>query len=87
MIMQNEPGELNYGDNPLDVRESDQHRDEYVHAFVDKWEVYNWFRVSDRGSVTPPASRRGSTCRQMPFSRTWASDIKRVPSPSGSRSG
>ncbi|MGD8312528.1 MAG: class I SAM-dependent methyltransferase [Gammaproteobacteria bacterium] len=33
----------NYGENPLDVRESDKYQEEYVHAFVDKWdELIDW---------------------------------------------
>jgi len=32
-----------YGDDPLAVRESDKYRDEYVHAFVEKWdELIDW---------------------------------------------
>ena len=32
-----------YGDDPLAVRESDKYREEYIHAFVDKWdELIDW---------------------------------------------
>lgn len=32
-----------YGDDPLAVRESDKYQEEYVHAFVDKWdELIDW---------------------------------------------
>ena len=32
-----------YGDDPLTVRESDKYQEEYVHAFVDKWdELIDW---------------------------------------------
>ncbi len=33
----------NYGDDPLTVRESNKYQEEYVHAFVDKWdELIDW---------------------------------------------
>jgi glycine/sarcosine N-methyltransferase len=33
----------NYGSDPLAVRESDKYQEEYVHAFVDKWdELIDW---------------------------------------------
>lgn len=32
-----------YGDNPLDVRATDQYQSEYVHSFVEKWdELIDW---------------------------------------------
>lgn len=35
--------EQKYGDDPLAVRESDKYQQEYVHAFVDKWdELIDW---------------------------------------------
>lgn len=39
----NHPVKQNYGDNPLDVRESDKYQEEYVHSFVEKWdELIDW---------------------------------------------
>ena len=41
--MLNSAVEQDYGDNPLEVRESDKYVEEYVHAFVDKWdELIDW---------------------------------------------
>jgi glycine/sarcosine N-methyltransferase len=41
--MLNNPIQQNYGDDPLTVRESDKYQEEYVHAFVDKWDdLIDW---------------------------------------------
>lgn len=33
----------NYGNNPIEVRETDKYREEYIHAFVEKWdELIDW---------------------------------------------
>jgi glycine/sarcosine N-methyltransferase len=43
MVMLNEHAEQDYGNDPLAVRESDTYQEEYVHAFVDKWdELIDW---------------------------------------------
>ena len=37
------PEEQDYGDDPLQVRDTDKYQEEYVHAFVDKWdELIDW---------------------------------------------
>ncbi|MEX2524628.1 MAG: methyltransferase domain-containing protein [Gammaproteobacteria bacterium] len=37
------PTEQNYGDDPLEVRDTDQYQEEYVSSFVDKWdELIDW---------------------------------------------
>jgi len=39
----NNQNEQDYGDNPLEVRESDTYQDEYVRSFVDKWDdLIDW---------------------------------------------
>jgi glycine/sarcosine N-methyltransferase len=41
--MLNRQTQQDYGDNPLDVRESDKYQEEYVHSFVEKWdELIDW---------------------------------------------
>ena len=41
--MLNKLKEQDYGKDPLAVRESDKYQEEYVHAFVDKWdELIDW---------------------------------------------
>ncbi|SRR6056297_1981783 len=41
--MLNAPKEQDYGENPLDVRETDQYTEEYVHSFVQKWDdLIDW---------------------------------------------
>src|SRR6056297_465680 len=40
--------EQEYGDNPLDVRETDHYRKEYITSFVDKWdELIDWRRRAE----------------------------------------
>lgn len=37
------PKEQDYGEDPLQVRDTDKYQEEYVHAFVDKWdELIDW---------------------------------------------
>ncbi|MGD2117587.1 MAG: class I SAM-dependent methyltransferase [Chromatiales bacterium] len=41
--MLNQKSSQDYGKNPLEVRESNKYREEYVHAFVEKWdELIDW---------------------------------------------
>ena len=41
--MLNKQAQQDYGDDPLSVRESGKYQEEYVHAFVDKWdELIDW---------------------------------------------
>ena len=41
--MLNKQAQQDYGDDPLSVRESDKYQEEYVHAFVDKWDqLIDW---------------------------------------------
>ena len=41
--MQHKQTQQDYGKDPLAVRESDKYQEEYVHAFVDKWdELIDW---------------------------------------------
>lgn len=44
--------EQNYGSDPVSVRETDQYRAEYVHAFVQKWDsLIDWdARINSEGS-------------------------------------
>jgi glycine/sarcosine N-methyltransferase len=43
VTMLNTNAKQDYGDDPLAVRESDKYREEYVHAFVEKWdELIDW---------------------------------------------
>jgi SAM-dependent methyltransferase len=41
-----------FGDNPIEVRETDHYKEEYVHSFVDKWdELIDWEkRAQSEGS-------------------------------------
>src|SRR6056297_2248296 len=39
----NQYGKQDFGDNPIEVRESDHYEEEYVPGFVDKWdELIDW---------------------------------------------
>lgn len=41
--MQKQQIQQDYGSNPLSVRETDKYREEYIHAFVEKWdELIDW---------------------------------------------
>jgi len=55
-----------YGDDPVSVRETDQYRAEYVHAFVQKWDsLIDWdARIQSEGSFfIDKLKERG--CRQV----------------------